>query len=262
MSNCAIRFCDNQKIETYTITSEDSSYPFTNALSTVRSLVYKTTSNTNQAITVDMGYPDKITAFGLFGPLNQALGITEFGTITLSANNINDFTSPPFQVTVNQNDQQAIWFADSTTDTNYRFWQVLINDPGNPDFISFGYIYLGDYTAPILRNVNRGFNWTTIDPTTTAKSVNGTPCFDVKNKFDTFGGLELGFMTTDDRKTMQDLYDRIGQYTPVIVSIDPTSKITTDLNELTRLARFSSQFSATHAVFEYFNVSFSLEEVI
>lgn len=264
MADCALRFCDNQKIETgnVTVSTVDASFPFANALSTVRSLKYKTTSNDDQTITIDLGFPDEITAFGIFGPLGEALGITEFATITISANNINDFTSPPLTVTVDQNDQQAVRFFDDVTDTTYRYWQVYIDDPGNPDFINFGYIYLGDYTAPVLRNINIGFQWNTVDPTTTQKSLNGTAYFDKRTKFDTLGGLTLGLMVESDRITMQRLYDRLGVSTPVMVSIDPTSKITTDLNELTRLARFSSGFTARHRVFEYFDVSFTLEETI
>ena len=260
--DCAIRFCDNQKIENYTLTSEDVNYPFTNALSTVRSKLYKTTSNTNQSIIVDLGFADEITAFGIFGALGKPLGITEFGTITLSANNINEFTTPPFQVTVDQNDQQAVWFSDGIEDTTYRYWEILIDDPGNPDFINFGYIYLGDYTAPILRNINQGFGWSTIDRTSVVKSLNGTAYFDVRTKYDIFDAMTLGLMVESDRLIMQRLYDRLGISSPVMVSIDPTGVITSDLNQLTRLARFSSSFRANHRVFEYFDVSFTLEEVI
>lgn len=261
MGNCAIRFCDNQKIVNYTVASEDGSYPFINALNTVRSKIYKSTDKTFELI-VDLTFPDEIRAFGIFGPLGQALGITEFATITIEANNVNDFTSPPLSVSADQNDQQVMRFFDDIEDTTYRFWKISIDDPGNPDVVSFGYIYLGDYTAPTMHNIDRGFDWVTVDPSTTQKSLNGTPYFDIRTKYDTFGGLNIAFLLEDDRKTMQQLYDRLGTYTPVIVSIDPSSNVTSDINQLTRLARFTSPFRVSHQVFEYFNVSFTLEEVI
>ena len=264
MTDCAIRFCDNQKIQTANVilSSEDANFPFENALSTIRSSLYKTTSNDEQTILIDLGFADSINSFGIFGPLGEELGITEFATIRLRANNINDFTNPPLDIVVDQNDQQAVRFLDDIEDTTYRFWQVFIDDPGNPDFISFGYIYLGDYTAPVIRQINRGFSWQTRDTSRVQKSLNGTPYFDVQEKFDSWGGLRLGLMLQDDRLIMQRLFDRVGITTPMMVSIDPKLTVTNDLSQLTRLARFSSQFQTTHRVFEYFDVSFTLEEVI
>lgn len=259
-TNCNVRFLDNNKLSFgYTVTNEDGSFPLTNALSDIRSKLFKTTTTTTR-IVIDLGFPDQIRAVSLFAPLGESLGITREATVKFQADNVLDWTAPEVDVTIPvTSDDRLVYF----TDVYYRYVSLLIEDPTNPSgIINFADIFIGDYTTTTLRNVERGFGWTSIDPTTVQKSLNGTPYFDIQTQYDTLG-LAYAYVTAEDRKTLENLYQRSGRYTWMPISIDPEEKIgSDDKNILTKLARFEGDFSRAHQVFEYYNIAIALEEVI
>lgn len=266
MSNCRIRFMDNQKIESgnYTISNENSTYPFSNALSkTIRSSLFKATSNSDWRLIIDIGFPDKINALTLFAPLGQALGITREATIKVQADNVNDWVSPELSETITMDrDDRLIHFLSNNA-AYYRYWSLYIDDPTNPDFISFANIYLGDYTATTYRNIAPGFGWETVDPSPRERSLNGTLYYDVKTKYDTFKSLQYQLMSDGDRTIVEQLYERFGKSKFMPIAIDPLG-ITVDgtASKLTRLARFGINLNRNHISFNRYSVSFSLEEVI
>ena len=264
MADCNVRFMDNRKIESsnYTVTNEDVNYPLSNAISTVRSELFKT-STTSTRITIDLGFPDKITALTLFAPLGQTLGITREATIKLQADNVNVWTSPELSIDLSlTSDDRLVYFLDQTLDLNHRFWSLYIDDPANPDVISFADIYMGDYTTTLVRNVAPKITWTQNDKTSVSKSLDGTPYFSEKPKYDSFGGFSYVLVDETDRIILQDLFNRKGVSNWMPICIDPGSYITSSYEELTRLARFDKPFSTKHEVKSRFTVKLSLEEVV
>jgi hypothetical protein len=251
---------DNNKIETgnYTVTNEDGSYPLTNALSDIRSEVFRT-STTSTRITIDLGFPDNIKAFTLFAPLGETLGISKEATIKFQADNVSVWTSPEVDETLTlSSDDKLIYF----TDVTYRFISIYIDDPTNPNgIVSFADIYVGDYTTTTLRNIAPKFSWNQVDKTKVSKSIDGTPYFSNLTKYDTFTSLNYTLMNEADRTQAQNLFLRVGISNWMPICIDPGSYITSSVNELTRLARFT-KFSSKHVSKDRFTVSFSLEEVI
>ena len=266
MANCNIRFMDNQKIVdgVYTITNEDVTYPFSNALGQIRSRIFKSTGNTAWRLTLDLSFQDKITALCLFAPLGQTLGITREATIRLQADNVADWSSPELSIDLSlSSDDRLVHFLDPDTVESYRFWSLYIDDPANPDVISFAHIYMGDYTTTEFRNVSNGFKWSTKDPSTSSKSINGTAYFDIKTKYDSFDGLQFGYCLDGDRQILEGLYERNGIHTFMPISIDPTgATVSGDIEKLTRLARFTGQLVRDHQIAEYYSLGISLEEVI
>lgn len=263
-AECRMRFCDNQKIESgnYTVSSESGSQPFTNALDTRRSKLFDADAKVWDVV-VDITFPDRINSLTIFGPLGEQLGISSEAIVKLQADNVNDFTAPELDITIEvTSDQQLVYFISDSIDAEYRFWKISIDDSNRSDNINFGYLYLGDYTVTNFRNVNNGFNWVHTDPTTVKKSLDGTPYFDIKTEFDRFTSLNYALVAEADWSILHDLYLRTGKYSPLPVAIDPSGIISSDLNELTRLARFSSNMSTSHVVKDRYNVNFSMEEVI
>jgi len=267
MAKCNVRFMDNQKIEStnYTVTNEDGSFPFTNILSNVRSKTFRSTSNSAWRLTIDLGFQDKVNTLALFAPLGETLGITREATIKLQADNVSVWTSPDLSIDLSlTSDDRLIYFLDDTLELNYRFWSLYIDDPSNPNaYISFAYAYMGDYTTTALRNVSNGFRWTTNDRSRVSKSMDGTPYFDTKTKYDSFESLEYGYLLNNDRLLLEGLYDRVGISNWMPIALDPEGKTTAgDIEQLTRLARFSVPLNRNHKIAEYYSMSFSLEEVI
>lgn len=259
MANCNVRFMDNRKMDNVTVTNENVSYPLSNATSQIRSEVFRS-STTQTRITTDLGFSDSIKALTLFAPLGEPLGITREATIKLQADNVADWSSPEVDVTLSlDSDDRLIYF----TDIDYRFVSLYIDDPTNPNgYISFADMYLGDYTTTTLRNVAPGFTWQHVDKTRVSKSLDGTPYFNVKEKYDTFGGLRLNLVDDTDRQIIEDLYLRSGVSTWMPIAIDPGQYTTSSINDLTRLARFSKNLNVKHVAKNRYTMNFQLEEVI
>ena len=257
---------DNQKIDSnYIVTSEAAGYPFTNATDSIRSRLYRSTSNSAWRLALDLGFQDRINAVCIFAALGESLGITREATVKLEADNVLDWSSPDLSLTIPVNsDDRIVYFPDDSLELNYRFWSLYIDDPTNPNaYIEFAHIYMGDYTSTEFRNVSNGFAWQTVDATSVQKSLNGTAYFDIKTKYDRFSNLQFGLCADADRQTLENLYDRSGIYTWMPISIDPEGKtVGDDIEKLTRLARFAGNFDRGHQIAGYYNVSFSLEEVI
>lgn len=258
--DCNVRFMDNLKIDgNYTVTNEDASYPLTNAISDIRSELFKT-STTSTRITIDLGFPDSIRAFTLFAPLGSALGISKEATIKFQADNVADWASPEVDVTLTMtSDDRLVYF----TDINYRYVSIYIDDPTNPaGIISFADIFLGDYTTTTIRNVAPGFSWTQNDSTKVSKSLDGTPYFSERTKYDSLSAFSYALIDEDDRQVIQNLYNRNGISNWMPIAIDPGNYITSSFDELTRLARFSKSLGIKHVSKTRFTMKFSIEEVV
>lgn len=260
MADCNVRFLDNNKIENYSITNEDANYPLTNALSDIRSDLFKS-STTNIRLTIDLGFPDSINALTIFAPLGESLGITREASIKLQADNVNSWSSPEFEADLQlTSDDKLVYFSD--VDIEYRYVSLYIDDPANPDVISFADIYIGDYTTTTVRNIAPGLSWVQNDFSKVSKSLNGTPYFSETIKYDSIAGLNYVLVNSTDRIILQDLFNRMGVSNWMPIAIDPGSYATNSVNELTRLARFNKPLSSKHVSKERFTVKLSIEEVV
>lgn len=259
MPICNVRFMDNLKMDSYTVSNEDVAYPLSNAMSPIRSDIFKTTATSTRIVT-DLGYPDKITALTLFAPLGEKLGISREATIRLQADNVGDWAAPEYDEVLSLNyDDRLVHF----TDIDYRFVSLYIDDPTNPEgVISFADLYIGDYTTTAIRNIAPKFSWLAKDNTKVSKSLDGTPYFRERLKYDTFSGLKYSLIDEADRQVIQDLFNRKGISNWMPICLDPGEHTSSSREELTRLARFSKDLKTRHSFRDRYEVSLSLEEVI
>jgi len=271
-----IVFCDNQYLEASMITasSEESGYPIENIVDPIRSRIYKPTSNaftltidriykpTSNAftLTIDLGVNASIDFVGMVGPISDYFGISDAATITLEANSINDFTTPPYSVSITPELTGIFKFLDGNTD--YRYWKWTIDDTGNPEDVNIGYIYMGDYTQLADRTVSKGFSTTMVDPTKSTTSMDGTVYYDEKQKYHKFQGLSLGYIPADDRRSLEKLYWDNGKSTPMFVSLDPNLSFSEEYGELTKLVVWENAPSVTHHFDDVYSMSISLRESI
>lgn len=261
--DCLIRFMDNQKIDDYVVENEDVNYPFVNALSEFRSKIFRTTG-TSFTLTCDMTFPDKINTLIIFAPLGDPLGISKEAVIKLRADNVNVWTNPELDIEIDLVvDDKLVYFTNTELDTYYRFWQVSIEDPASSlGYIEFGYIYLGDYLTTTVRNLAPKFAWEQVHKVKESKALDGTSYFDSRYKYDTLRSTKFSYVDATDRALLQDLYNRKGKDLSFPICVDPTSIISNNKEELTKLVRFGSNFRSNHESQERYNLSMSFNEVI
>ena len=259
-----ICFMDNNLLTAanMTVSSEHADYPKKNMVDTVRSRVFKPLDAATNIfnITIDLGVNASCDFLGIVSPIADYFTISDAATITIEANNINDFAAPPFSTTATPELTGVFKFLDN--DTSYRYWKISFDDSTNPVTLSIGYIYLGDYTQLTSRTVSKGFTTTAVDPTISTSSMNGTQYFDERQRYHTFNGLSLGYIPAADRRILEKLYWDNGKSSPMFVSLDPNLKLSEDYGEMTKLMYWTNSPNVSHHFDDVYSLNFSMREVV
>lgn len=222
-------------------------------------------NHTSEYAIFDMGYQAQMLFFAVIGPLQSEFPISSSATIKLYANNLNEWSAPPFELNLTRLDGGIFQFMDAIADTRYRYWKFEIVDklnPLGPEGLSIGHIFIGDYITLTTRNTNRGFTKSQIDPAQVFESENGALYFDEKTKYTNFDSMAMSYLDKNDKDTMEGLFRRLGKTTPLYVSIDPTKEITNDIDELTKYVVFNESPKFQHIIYDKFTMSLSFREVL
>ncbi len=222
-------------------------------------------NHTEEYAIFDLGWNAPINFVSLIGPLNETFTISNNATVKLCGSNLNQWTSPPFEVTLDVTDKGIMRFLDDLSDTSYRYFKISIIDklnPLGPEGISIGHIYIGDYITLSQYNVASGIELSDFDPSGVVESESGVLHFDAKTKYGKLSNLIIDVLNPDDKSELIKMYERLGKTTPFYVSLDPTNAISDDIFELTRYVVFDDQPKFKHIISEYYSMSFSVREVI
>lgn len=215
----------------------------------------------NERFFIDFGYHANCDFWSIIGDLSKDFGISNSATITVNANNVNDFTSPPLSKTMTITDDGAFLFIDDV-DSTYRYWEVLVDDKFNQNgYIEFGYLYGGEYEKLSVRNISTNFTHQVQDNSIISESESGVRYADTRTKNTVFGGLAVGFVQPDDKQIFEDAFNALGRTTPFFFSLDPTQKISNSIQDFTKYVYFDS-LTYRHVVHDYYQISFGLREVI
>ena len=240
----------------YTLTSDTAGTTF---------MAQEQRNHTEEYAIFDLGWNAPVTFISIIGPLNETFTISNNATVKLQGSNLNQWTSPPFEITLDVTDKGIMRFLDDYSDTSYRYFKISIVDklnPLGPEGISIGHIYIGDYITLNQYNVSNGIDVQDFDPSTVVESESGVLHFDTRTKYGKFSNLSIGVIERDDRINLMNMYERIGKVTPFYISLDPTNQISDDIFELTKYVVFDDQPKFKHIISDLYSMSFSTREVI
>ncbi len=218
-----------------------------------------------ESVIYDLGYNAPIEFFSVISPLDEEFSISDQATVKIQGNNLNQWTSPPLDITLTRTSEGIFHFFDSTADSSYRFWRFYFIDQFNPngnEGFSLSYVYLGDYTTLTTTNIQIGINKTIVDPSLRTESEAGAIYFDKKTKFITISNAGIALMDTSTREALEQLFFDFGTTTPFFISIDPRSCITDNLQDLTRYVVFNSPPRFTHVKADFFNMTLDFREIL
>jgi len=225
-------------------------------------------NHTEEYVIFDLGYQDLMEFFAVIGPLDEVFSISNSATITLEANNLNQWDNPPLQVNLTLTDNGIFQFledATGATDYSYRYWKFKIVDRLNsegPSGISVGHIYLGTYQTITQSNTSRGFSKNVIDPSKISVSESGANFFDVQTKFHEWSSLNLNYLKKSERLILEQFFFDVGKNTPFYISLDPQACVSEDLDELTKYVVFKEMPQVTHVHSDMYSVSFTVKELV
>jgi len=259
----SIRFFDNQYITVAnsTVSSAHASYPFSNAIDTVRSRLYQPASTNVFSIEWDFGTASPISFFGAIGKISSPFVISSAAIVTLKANSVpSSWTSPPFEETITPS-EHGMFLQIDNSGGGYRYWRLDVNDSVNPTRSEIGYMYMGDHVN-VSRAINKGFTKQYIDNSKISKSVDGTKYYDESQKYQQFSGLQLGHLPNADRVLLEAFIYEFGIHTPFFVSLDPDLSFSIYDYEYTKYCNFDKIPSFGNTFNDTFSMGFSLVEAI
>ena len=223
-------------------------------------------NHTSEWVIWDLTAQRDILAFCCICPINEIFGLSSSAVITLEANNVNSWSSPPFSQTLTRTDNGIFNFFDNLTDYSYRYVRFRYVDRMNtlgPNGVKFSHIYLGDYfTLDNDRPVSYGYNKLLVDPSVSSATESGTLYFDNKIKYSEFNGIGLSVLKRDQKDAIEYFFKTVGLNTAFYISIDPLGLYTDDLGELTKYVFFKDSPVFSHTVKDFFTTAINLREVV
>jgi len=274
----------------WTITYSSTTYKFTFSRSTSATLRFSETTNaiwddigftgstnqtgssfvadeerihTSEYVLVDAAGAVEATFIGIIADREEIFCLPDSASVTLYANNVNDFTSPPFSETLSVSSRGA--FKHMTGGDYYRYWKVEIIDRRNilgPTGLTFGFIYIGTHSTLINTNIAKGFSKEIKDSSISMTSEAGQKFTDIRSQFESFNNMAIQLADNTDRKTVEQLFTEYGVHTPFFVSFDPGLVLDSDAAEYTRYVYFGRDPTVSHAFLEYNNMSLVFTEAL
>lgn len=229
----------------------------------VHAFADETRIHTSEFVHVDFGVATECDFVSLIGPLNEAFALSNTATVTLMANSVDSFTSPPFSKTVTADTFGALLFFDDDASRSYRYWKLEIIDRDNANLSSslvFGHFYLGAYDTVTSGNTEVGFSVEQVDPSIEMASENGTRFFNRRTNYLNFSGVQMLYVSAAERRTLQEMFYDLGIHTPFYVSFDPTLDISVEHQELTRYVTFATVPIFNHVFKDIYSIAMDFRE--
>ena len=224
--------------------------------------------HSSEEILWDMGVPTPMSFFSMLPPIDENFSLSPTASIKLMADHINSSTiwtnGPSYEVTLEHSHSGVMKFLDKVGDEfpTYRYWKLEIKDVTNPNPISVGHIYLGDYLTLNIRNISRGFTRNLVDNSIESISDSGSAYYNIKPKFTEMSGLKTQFISASDRATLEGFFIRHGKHKPFYISLDPLLGMSRDIFENTRFVRFADPPKMSHVKCDYYTLDFQVREAI
>lgn len=210
-------------------------------------------------IKIDFGYFPDIGFFGLIGDSSKVLNISAMANVKIQANTVDDFTSPPINITLTRKNRGIFKFFDDAS-YNYRFWRITFEDNNSTNEVEIGYLYLGEFGKYLDHyNAQGGVN-SNEDRATLQESESGQIYAYARPKQRNYDSIAIQAINPTDMDFTRDIFDKFGISKPFFISIDPKLEITNNLDDTTFYCKFSDAPKFTHITRNLYNTDFKIKE--
>jgi hypothetical protein len=187
---------------------------------------WRTTGDTSETWTIDLGSAVSTTIFGIFNH-----NFTSGATVKYQANATDSWGSPTVDETLTiatDSDSvvlpRLVYFPSHAA---LRWRRIDIADASNPDgYIQVGRFIGGAYWEP-TRTITDGFPMTSNDPSTGSRAP-GTGFFARQRAKYRSAQVAFELAGRTDHDKWQTVFEKVGQTKPLILALDPTNYPTKD----------------------------------
>lgn len=233
-----------------TATSTNVRFPTSNLKNPLRSKVHRSVSAAGQSLVFDMLTTEAINSVVILWPKERGIRLTGGANIRIQANATNVWTSPAVDQALIIDNEYSTASHFFTTDQNYRYWRLYIDDPTNPDgYVEVGMVWLG--TSLAIENAQNGFKFTKSDTTKVDKNDFGHRYYD---EYPIMNSVEFDYKYLDYTtiKILETAFQLNGTKKPVIIVLDETDTVF-DKDHFLLYGNMSNQFGMSHVRYNIFN---------
>jgi len=202
-----------------TASSQDPNFPVSNFKNQMRSKCWRSTDVTSENVVFDLITTEEIDSVVVLWTKEDGPKLSDSATITIQANATNVWTSPAVSQVLTINDTYEIASYYFSNAKSYRYWRIVITDPGNPyGYLEIGKIWLGSSIQ--IQNAQNGFKFYLTDQSVQSTTPFGHAYTDV---YPTLASLDFTYanMTYADYALLEAAFRLNGNHLPVMIVVDP-----------------------------------------
>jgi len=198
--------------------TEETNFPLTNIVNPWHTRRYRSTSDVDQWIVMDLGSPQTI----------KSLIIKNHNFLeTADAIKIQAHADPPNWGAPTLN-EDLTWTTDRISKfwpagETYQWWRIWMDDPANPyTYLAIGRIFLGSYFEPHYNFTNR-FRLRLVDPSIKKYSSGGQISVEQRTHYRAWAyefQRVLDTVANPDRAAFETMFDSVGQSKPYFIVQD------------------------------------------
>lgn len=215
--------------------------------------------NTSEWLKVDIGQPQIPDFAALIPPANEVFSCSN-ASIKLQGNNVDVWTSPQVDESMTVSSSGA-FIATAEDLEPCRYWRILIDDVTN-NGISAAVAWISSSIVNVNTNVATGFTRTRSDTTIRNVSENGQVYSDRRPRVLSLSSLSVQYLKGQELIDMEQLAYDLGTGRPFFIIIDPALTVSTTLDQMTHYVEVIGDVEFSHILNSYYNMSFSLREVL
>jgi hypothetical protein len=243
-------FC-SQDATVITPSSVNPNYPAANLKHPFRSKRWRSTTPASQSVVFDLITTEAIDSVVLLWSKEDGIQLSNTAVVKIQASATNVWTSPPVDQVLTIDNVYMLASFYFTSDQNYRYWRVTIDDPGNANgYVELGVAWLGKGLA--IDNAQNGFKFTRIDTSKVTLTDFGHQYVDI---YPVVSSIEITYVNLDYDivQIIDDAYLTNGTRTPVMFVLNAEGDVF-DKNHFTLYGMFKNTFGLTHVRYNILNV--------
>jgi len=234
-----------------TASSQDPSFPVSNLKHPFRSKRWRSIGSSSQTVVFDFITTEAMDSVVILWPKEDGIRLSETATIRIQANATNSWSSPAIDQALTINNTYMVASHYFETDQNYRYWRVVVDDPGNPyGYIELGVVWIGKSLN--IENAQNGFKYGLVDKTSVTTTDYGHRFCD---EYPIMSSLSFDYQYMDYLNVciLENAFRANGVRLPVVVVLDE-KEILFDKDHFFIYGHFSSSISDSHVVHELLHV--------
>jgi hypothetical protein len=238
---------------------------FTTAADSTGSLTYTGANialHTEESIVFDLTTAEAIDSFAmLFNPIaGEGVKFSDAAVLKLQANATASWSAPSVDVTLSIDATYDVITHFFSSDQTYRYWRLKIVDPRN------AYLYV-EVPKVILSKATQlgqlpeiGFGYSLRDQSKITETAYGHRYSD---SYPARRAYEFNYeaMAEDDIETLQQIFERVGNVTPIAIALDPLATVF-DKDRFFLYGYLNDQFKTSNRFYTYFGSGLRIEEAM